>query len=114
VPRASAPEAEKPDEPAGAPAAPAAAVKERPAPPGVDRLPPWKVLLHNDDVSDMIHVVATIMELCAMPRARAVHLMLEAHTRGLAMLLVTHKERAELLLEQFQSKKLKVTIEPEG
>lgn len=89
------------------------AVKERPAPPRLDRMPPWKVLLHNDDVNDMLHVVATIMELCAVPRTRAVHLMLEAHTRGLALLMVTHKERAELLEEQFRSKGLTVTIEPE-
>lgn len=114
APQAAAPDAEKPDAPAPAPPAPAAAVKDRPAPPRLDCLPPWKVLLHNDDVNDMIHVVATIMELCTLPRTRAIHLMLEAHTRGLAMLLVTHKERAELLQEQFQSKSLKVSIEPEA
>lgn len=95
-------------------ATPASAVKDRPAPPRVDRMPPWKVLLHNDEVNEMLYVVGAIMELCALPRTRAVHLMLEAHTRGVALLMVTHKERAELLQEQFRSKGLTVTIEPEA
>lgn len=29
----------------------------------VDRLPPWRVLLHNDDVNDMLHVVNSIVDL---------------------------------------------------
>ena len=36
----------------------------------------------------------------------------EANQSGLSLLLVTHKERAELYQEQFQSKGLTVTIEP--
>jgi ATP-dependent Clp protease adaptor protein ClpS len=114
VPSASAPDADKPSPPAQAPASPAAGVKERPAPPRLDRMPPWKILLHNDDVNDMLHVVASIMELCALPRTRAVQIMLEAHTRGLALLMVTHKERAELIQEQFRSRSLTVTIEPDA
>jgi ATP-dependent Clp protease adaptor protein ClpS len=31
---------------------------------------------------------------------------------GVALVLVTHKERAELYVEQFASKRLTVTIEP--
>ena len=39
-------------------------------------------------------------------------LLLEmAHNTGLALLLTTHRERAELYVEQFHSKKLTVTIE---
>ena len=38
--------------------------------------------------------------------------MLEAHKSGVALLLVTHKERAELYLDQFQSMGLSVSIEP--
>lgn len=92
----------------------ATAMKEetRPAPPKLDRMPPWQVLLHNDDVNDMVHVVETIMSLTPLRRNDAVQRMLEAHTRGLSLLLNTHREHAELLQEQFQSKRLTVTIEP--
>ena len=38
--------------------------------------------------------------------------MLEAHETGVTLLVETHREHAELLQEQFQSKQLTVTIEP--
>lgn len=92
----------------------ATATRPKTAPPKLDRMPPWKVLLHNDNVNDMIYVVDTICELTTLKRQMAVQRMLEAHTRGLALLLSTHREHAELLAEQFHSKKLKVTIEKDG
>lgn len=88
-------------------------VRTKTAPPKVDRLPPWKVLLHNDNLNDMLSVVLAIRELTALTTQEAIKRMLEAHTRGLALLLVTHREHAELLQEQFKSKRLTVTVEPE-
>ena len=94
---------------------PATAVAERPAPAPPDRkldkLPPFKVLLHNDDVSSMEHVVQSVVELTPLTIERSVQAMLEAHKSGVALLLVTHKERAELYCEQFRTKKLIVTME---
>jgi ATP-dependent Clp protease adapter protein ClpS len=84
-----------------------------PAPPRVDRLRPWRVLLHNDEVNYDLDVVNAIVELAKLPRLDARQRMLEAHRRGIALLLVTHREHAELLEEQFASKRLTVTIEPE-
>lgn len=75
-------------------------------------LPPWKVLLHNDDKNDMGFVVRAIVELTPLREADAMLRMVEAHETGVALLLTTHKERAELYQEQFQSKGLTVTIEP--
>ena len=75
-------------------------------------LPPWQVLLHNDDVNDIVFVADTIIELTTLNREDAVLRTLEAHQRGLALLLTTHREHAELLQEQFTSKRLSVTIEP--
>ena len=54
----------------------------------------------------------TIVELTTLNRREAVQRMLEAHQRGLALLLTTHREHAELLCEQFASKHLTVTVEP--
>lgn len=75
-------------------------------------LPQWKVLLHNDDKNDMLFVVATIVELTPLKTEEAQMRMIEAHKSGVALLLVTHKERAELYRDQFTSKSLTVTIEP--
>jgi ATP-dependent Clp protease adaptor protein ClpS len=75
-------------------------------------LPPWKVLLHNDDKNDIEYVVTTIISLTTLNTEDAVKRTVEAHKTGVALLLTTHKERAELYQEQFQSKGLTVTIEP--
>ena len=74
-------------------------------------MPPWKVLLHNDDKNDMVFVIDTIVELTPLNEQDATVRMEEAHKSGVALLLTTHKERAELYHEQFQSKGLVVTIE---
>ena len=83
-----------------------------PTRPRARRLPPWRVLLHNDDVNEMPYVVEAIVALTALNLHDAVDCMLEAHRRGLALLLTTHREHAELISEQFRSKRLIVTIEP--
>jgi ATP-dependent Clp protease adaptor protein ClpS len=75
-------------------------------------LPPWKVLLHNDDVNDHQHVIKTIIELTHLNEIDAKKRTEEADKTGVALLLVTHKERAELYKDQFSSKSLTVTIEP--
>ena len=77
-----------------------------------EMLPPWNVLLHNDDKNDRKHVVDTIVELTPLNEQAATVRMDEADKTGVALLLVTHKERAELYKEQFESKSLTVTIEP--
>lgn len=74
--------------------------------------PPYRVILHNDDVNDMLYVVETICRLTPLTIEQAKEKMLEAHLKGLTVLLVCHKERAELYQEQFQSCRLTVTIEP--
>lgn len=85
----------------------------QPARPRVDRLPPWRVLLHNDDVNDMGYVVDTIMVLTPLSEQDALLRMVEAHHTGVALLMATHQEHAELLQEQFTSRQLCVTIEPD-
>ncbi|GIW76154.1 MAG: hypothetical protein KatS3mg104_1217 [Phycisphaerae bacterium] len=95
------------DNPQGAVATKSKPVRKPPQP-----LPPWKVLLHNDDKNDMQYVVTSIVELTPLNEQDAINRMKEAHETGVALILVTHKERAELYQEQFQSKGLTVTIEP--
>ncbi|MGA2497476.1 MAG: ATP-dependent Clp protease adaptor ClpS [Tepidisphaeraceae bacterium] len=86
--------------------------KRQPKSPTPRQMPPWKVLLHNDDKNDMLYVVQAIVQLTPLNKEDAIERMVEAHKTGVALLLTTHKERAELYQEQFQSKVLVVTIEP--
>jgi ATP-dependent Clp protease adaptor protein ClpS len=75
-------------------------------------LPPWKVLLHNDDKNAFEFVIKTICELTPLVEQDALLRTKEAHETGVALLLTTHRERAELYQEQFQTKGLVTTIEP--
>ncbi|MCG3129145.1 MAG: ATP-dependent Clp protease adapter protein ClpS [Phycisphaerae bacterium] len=75
-------------------------------------LPPYRVLLHNDDVNTFEHVILAILKLTPLKEVEAVQRTLEAHQRGVALLLITHRERAELYVEQFATYKLTVTAEP--
>lgn len=77
------------------------------------RLPPYKVLLHNDDVNTFEHVIVSIVKLTSLNAEEAVLRTLEAHETGVALLLVIHRERAELYQEQFASVGIVVTIEPD-
>ncbi|MEX0777139.1 MAG: ATP-dependent Clp protease adaptor ClpS [Phycisphaeraceae bacterium] len=90
----------------------AQATKPAPAQPKRKNLPPWKVLLHNDDENDVLFVIETVRMITTLNKQDAEHRVIEAHQRGVSLLLTTHKERAELYQQQFTSRNLTVTIEP--
>lgn len=89
------------------------APKTKPAKPKPRDMPKWRVLLHNDDVNDMFHVIKALVRTTPLSIAEAETRMLEAHRKGVALVLTTHKELAELYQEQLTSFSLTVTIEPE-
>jgi len=97
---------------ATATAKPKRAAKPAPKQKPPQMLPPWKVLLHNDDKNEVGFVVITIVELTTLNEQDARQRTEEAHKTGVALLLTTHKERAELYKDQFESKGLTVSIEP--
>lgn len=75
--------------------------------------PPWKVLLHDDDVNTMDHVVHALTEsVPGLPGERAIRIMLEAHMRGLALVTVCPLETAEYYRDRLLSFSLTSTIEP--
>jgi ATP-dependent Clp protease adapter protein ClpS len=81
-------------------------------PPQRKPMPGWAVLLHNDDVNDFAFVARSVIEFARLPHEDAVARTIEAHESGVALLVVTHRERAELIEEQFRTRGLTVTIEP--
>src|ERR1041384_4365058 len=101
-----------PQPPAGAATKSKKKPKQAPQKQPPKMLPQWKVLLHNDDVNTHEHVVKSIVELTHLSEEDATVRTKEADQTGVALILITHKERAELYRDQFQSKSLTVTIEP--
>lgn len=87
--------------------------------PGIDTdtlrrlLPPYAVILHNDDVNEMRYVVHALLEsVPELSVEQATEIMLEAHHYGRAQVIVCPKERAELYRERLERHGLTATIEP--
>jgi ATP-dependent Clp protease adapter protein ClpS len=76
-------------------------------------LRPWKVIVHNDDVNTYAHVIRTFIEVVRMDSEDALLKTIEVDKQGLSVVAMAHRERAELLQEQLQSRALTVTIEPD-
>ncbi len=79
--------------------------------PKVEQLPPWKIILHDDEVNSAEYVVNKVQEIAKLDEEKAAKRVLEAHQNGKSTLLSTHREKAELLVEMFESYKITVTME---
>lgn len=78
----------------------------------LDRLPPWVVILHNDDYNTMDHVVESLLKsVPVLTTDAAVEIMTTAHNHGQAAVTMCPKETAELYQERLESCGLTSTIE---
>ena len=78
-------------------------------------LPPYQLILHNDDVNTMDHVAESLV-LC-VPEVSvdgAWSIMLEAHDRGRAVVLVCPLERAEWYAERLGGRGVTASVEAGG
>ncbi len=77
-------------------------------------IPPWRVMLHNDDHNSMDHVVVSLMgSIPQLTIERAAEIMLAAHNDGQASVIVCPKEHAELYRDRLEGCGLTATIEPD-
>ena len=76
-------------------------------------LPPYRVVLHNDDHNEMNHVVRSLLTCVpSLTAEQATGIMLEAHEHGQATVIKCPKEAAEHYREALESCGLTATIEP--
>ena len=75
-------------------------------------LPPYSVILHNDDHNDMAHVVRSLLKsVPSLNLAKATEIMFEAHNKGRAHVVTCPLELAELYRDRLEGFKLTATIE---
>jgi ATP-dependent Clp protease adaptor protein ClpS len=67
------------------------------------RVPPYNVILENDDHHSMQFVADVLCKALGVTAERAVQFMLEAHTTGRAVVWTAPREVAELKAEQMQT-----------
>jgi ATP-dependent Clp protease adaptor protein ClpS len=71
--------------------------KRKPATkPRVDVLPPWNVVLINDDDHSYEYVIEMLRATCGHPNERGYQLAKTVDTTGRAIVFTAHKELAEL------------------
>ena len=76
-----------------------------------EALPPATVVLHNDDVNSMDHVVVSLLDsVPELEPERAVEVMLTAHEHGSADVISCPLERAELYRDRLEHHGLTATI----
>ena len=64
------------------------------------RMPPYNVVVLNDEDHTFEYVIEMLIKLFAHSLPRAKELTWEIHSRGRAIVLTTHKEKAELKRDQ--------------
>jgi ATP-dependent Clp protease adaptor protein ClpS len=69
----------------------------------IKRLPPYNVILENDDHHSMEFVVDTLVKVFSYPQEQCVQLMMQAHETGRAVVWTGPKEVAELKAEQIST-----------
>lgn len=75
--------------------------------------PRYRVLLHNDDVNSMEHVVAVLLKTVPnLTEPQAIDIMFEAHNNGTALVITCALEHAEFYCESLKLHGLSSTIEP--
>lgn len=75
--------------------------------------PPYAVILHNDDVNSMAHVVQSLMHCVpSLSRDDAFEIMMQAHEHGEARVIVAPREEAARYRNCLESRGLTATIEP--
>ncbi|MGF1601117.1 MAG: ATP-dependent Clp protease adapter ClpS [Thermosynechococcaceae cyanobacterium] len=76
--------------------------------------PRYRVLLHNDDLNSMEHVVEVLLKTVnSLTQPQAVSIMMEAHANGIALVTTCALEPAEFYCETMKMHGLTSTIEPD-
>ena len=76
--------------------------------------PKYKVLLHNDPVNSMEYVTMSLREVVPqLSEQDAIAIMLEAHNKGVGLVIICDLEPAEFYSESLKSKGISSSIEKE-
>lgn len=73
---------------------------------------PHKVILFNDEHHEVNEVALQIMKAAGYDRQTAYQIMLEAHTKGRAVVWTGHKERCEHISSVLEEIRLGTKVEP--
>ncbi len=82
--------------------------------------PPWRVIIHNDDITPYDFVVHLLMSIFKLAEPFADHIALTAHLTGRALVVIRPKREAETLVAKshfaarLENFPLTFSLEPDG
>jgi len=71
----------------------------------------YNLLLWNDDVNDMIHVVLALYEICQLDNESAMRIMMEAHNKGKAVAKSGSMEEMNKMKQGLNDRGIEATVE---
>lgn len=71
----------------------------------------FKLILHNDDVNDMMDVVVALYEICHLSNNEALHIMMEAHTKGKALAKKGSEKEMLTMKQGLNDRGIEATVE---
>ena len=83
---------------------------DRSRPSSREALPPWAVMLHDDEINEMGFVCEVLCEVTTLNLPTAFAVMLKAHRHGESVVTRTHREHGELLAERLIDEGLCVSL----
>ena len=71
----------------------------------------YTLVLHNDEVNDMIHVVLALYEICGLNNEEAMKVMMEAHNKGKAVAKSGSEDEMIIMKSALNNRGIESTVE---
>lgn len=71
----------------------------------------YKLVLWNDHVNDMLSVLVALFEVCKLPNEKCMEVMMEAHTKGKAVIKTGSFDELNIMKTGLNDRNLEATIE---
>lgn len=71
----------------------------------------YKLILWNDEVNDMLHVMLALFEICQLSNEKSMEIMLEAHTNGKAVAKTGSFDELNEMKKALNKRNIEATIE---
>lgn len=78
---------------------------------GIQRADGASLILWNDEVNDMLHIILALYEICELDNEDAVRIMMEAHKNGKAVAKSGSIEDMNKMKQALNDRKIEATVE---
>jgi ATP-dependent Clp protease adapter protein ClpS len=78
---------------------------------GIKKEEKYSLILWNDHVNDMLHIIISLIDICKLNNDEAVIVMLEAHTKGKSVIKSGSFDEINDMKKSLNKRNIEATIE---